>query len=172
MPPQPKLKVYRTPIGFHDAYVAAPSQKAALQAWGSDSDLFAQKIAEQVTDPDLMKEALAHPGEIIRKLRGTAAEQVAALGSEAAKKAAKRPAKPKPKSKPSRAALAQAEHEVQELKSRQADEVEVIKREMTALAQKLKDAESAYVVELKAAETQLQDQAAQYEKALRVWEGN
>ena len=24
-----KLKVYRTPIGFHDAYVAAPSQKAA-----------------------------------------------------------------------------------------------------------------------------------------------
>jgi hypothetical protein len=152
--------------------VAAPSQKAALQAWGSDSDLFAQKIAEQVTDPDLMKEALAHPGEIIRKLRGTAAEQVAALGSEAAKKAAKRPAKPKPKSKPSRAALAQAEHEVQELKSRQADEVEVIKREMTALAQKLKDAESAYVVELKAAETQLQDQAAQYEKALRVWEGN
>ena len=33
----PKLKVYRTPIGFHDAYVAAPSQKAALDAWGSDA---------------------------------------------------------------------------------------------------------------------------------------
>ena len=26
------LKVYRTPIGFHDAYVAAPSKKAALRA--------------------------------------------------------------------------------------------------------------------------------------------
>ena len=29
-----KLNVYRTPIGFHDAYVAAPSQHAALLAWG------------------------------------------------------------------------------------------------------------------------------------------
>jgi hypothetical protein len=28
-----KLKVFRTPIGFHDAYVAAPSKKAALAAW-------------------------------------------------------------------------------------------------------------------------------------------
>jgi hypothetical protein len=29
MPRVAKLKVFRTPIGFHDAYVAAPSQKAA-----------------------------------------------------------------------------------------------------------------------------------------------
>jgi hypothetical protein len=28
-----ELKVYRTPIGFHDALVAAASQKAALEAW-------------------------------------------------------------------------------------------------------------------------------------------
>lgn len=35
-----RLKVYRTPIGFHDTYVAAPSQKAALAAWGSGHDLF------------------------------------------------------------------------------------------------------------------------------------
>ena len=40
-----KLKVFRTPIGFHDAYVAAPSQKAALQAWGTDTDLFARGVA-------------------------------------------------------------------------------------------------------------------------------
>jgi hypothetical protein len=33
MPRAAKLKVFRTPIGFHDAYVAAPSQKAALEAW-------------------------------------------------------------------------------------------------------------------------------------------
>jgi hypothetical protein len=170
MPAQQKLKVYRTPIGFHDAYVAAPSQKAALQVWGSDSDLFAQNLAEQVTDPDLMKEALAHPGEIIRKLRGTADEQVEALGSEAAKKVAKRPANSKPK--PSRAALAQAERKVQELKCRQVDEVEALKGELAALEHKLKDAERAHVVELKAAEGQLQDQAARYEQALRAWEGN
>ena len=53
-----KLKVFRTPIGFHDAYVAAPSQKAALEAWGADGNLFAQGIAEQVTDPDVMEEPL------------------------------------------------------------------------------------------------------------------
>jgi hypothetical protein len=69
--------------------VAAPNQKTALQAWGSDSDLFAQKIAEQITDPELMTEPLARPGEIIRKLRGTADEQVEELGKEAAKKAAR-----------------------------------------------------------------------------------
>ena len=45
-----KLKVFVTSIGFHDAYVAAPSQKAALEAWGADSNIFAQGIAEQVTD--------------------------------------------------------------------------------------------------------------------------
>ena len=44
------LKVYRTPIGFHDAYVAAPSQKAALAAWGADANLFARGSAEQVTE--------------------------------------------------------------------------------------------------------------------------
>ena len=73
-----KLKVYRTPIGFHDAYVAAPSQKAALEAWGSDADLFARGIAEIVTDEVLSVEPLASPGNVIRKLRGTADEQLEA----------------------------------------------------------------------------------------------
>ena len=35
-----KLKVFRTAIGFHDAYVASPSRAAALRAWGADTDLF------------------------------------------------------------------------------------------------------------------------------------
>lgn len=74
-----KLKVFRTPIGFHDAYVAAPSQKAALEAWGSDADLFARGSAEEVTDPELMKAPLESPGTIVKVLRGTKAEQLAAL---------------------------------------------------------------------------------------------
>jgi hypothetical protein len=40
-----RLKVFRTPIGFHDAYIAAPSQKAALEAWGSDKDIFSSVAA-------------------------------------------------------------------------------------------------------------------------------
>ena len=58
--------------------VAAPSQKAALQAWGSDADLFARGIADVVTDEALTAEPLASPGKVIRKLRGTADEQLAA----------------------------------------------------------------------------------------------
>ena len=44
------LKVFRTAAGFHDAYVAAPSRKAALEAWGADVDLFARGIAEHPAD--------------------------------------------------------------------------------------------------------------------------
>lgn len=64
-----KLKVFRTPAGFHDAYVAAPSQKAALAAWGSNANLFARGLAEVVTDPALTAAPLARPGEVIRVAR-------------------------------------------------------------------------------------------------------
>jgi hypothetical protein len=74
-----KLKVFRTPIGFHDAYVAAASQKAALAAWGADADLFARGLAEKVEDPDLTREPLSKPGQVIRLKRGTDAEHFAAL---------------------------------------------------------------------------------------------
>lgn len=72
----PKLKVFRTPAGFHDAYVAALSQKAALKAWGSDADLFARGIADKVTDPKLMKEPLAKPGVVIKVSRGSAGDHL------------------------------------------------------------------------------------------------
>ncbi|RZL68847.1 MAG: hypothetical protein EOP66_18200 [Sphingomonas sp.] len=113
-----KLKVYRTVAGFYDAYVAAPSQKAALAAWGSDRDLFARGIAEQVTDPALMAEPLALPGTVVKHSRGTTAEQIAALPEQRApaaprdadpKPAAKPQAKPKPKPRPKRDELDAAE---------------------------------------------------------------
>lgn len=170
MPPQQKLKVYRTPIGFHDAYVAAPSQKAALRAWGSDSDLFAQKIAEQVTDPELMKQPLAHPGEIIRKLRGTIDEQIEALGSKAARRAAKEPAKSKPK--PSRVGLAKAEREVQDVRQRQAGEIKALDAQLAALQGKLADAKRAHAAELEAAERRLQNEADDYERAIKDWDSS
>ena len=75
-----KLNFFRTPIGFHDAYVAAASQKAALEAWGSDGNLFAQGIAAEVTDAALMKKPLARPGTVVRVSRGTAEEHFAAVG--------------------------------------------------------------------------------------------
>ena len=78
--PKRRLKVFRTPIGFHDAYVAAPSQKAAFAAWGTDSNLFSAGAAEQVTVPELMKVPLERPGAVIKVLRGDKADQIKALG--------------------------------------------------------------------------------------------
>ena len=74
-----KLKVFRTTAGFNDAYVAAPSQKAALAAWGADVDLFARGIAEVVTDPALTAEPLANPGKVLTVSRGDLAAHLKAL---------------------------------------------------------------------------------------------
>ena len=75
-----KLRVFRTPIGFHDAYVATPTKKAALEAWGTDANLFARGTAEEVTDPKLTAAPLERPGEVIRVSRGDLSAQLKALG--------------------------------------------------------------------------------------------
>ena len=74
----PNLKVFRTTIGFHDAYVATASRAAALRAWGASTDLFAMGAAETVTDPSLTAAPLAQPGTIIKLSRGSAADHLAA----------------------------------------------------------------------------------------------
>jgi hypothetical protein len=101
-----KLKVFRTAIGFHDAYVAAPSRKAALAAWGADADLFARGVAEEVTDAKLTREPLTHPGEVIRVSRGGLSDHLKALPKKKKKakaapgKAEEAPRKPRKAAKP------------------------------------------------------------------------
>ena len=73
-----RLKVYRTAAGFEDALVAAPSQAAALRAWGARGDLFALGEADVVTDPELTAGPLARPGEVVRRPRGDMAAMLAA----------------------------------------------------------------------------------------------
>lgn len=41
----PRLKVFRAQMGFFDSVIAAPSQKAALEAWGARQDLFHEGFA-------------------------------------------------------------------------------------------------------------------------------
>src|SRR5215218_8199225 len=105
-----KLKVFRTPIGFHDAFVAAPSRKAALEAWGSATDLFSAEIAEEVKalDGKGAKGALARPGEVIRVERGGGEGGRASPQPDADRRKKKSP-------KPSRAPLAKAEAALVEL---------------------------------------------------------
>ena len=85
-PKMPKLKVFRTTIGFHDAYVATPSRAAALRAWGATTDLFAMGAAEEVVEESLMVKPLAAPGAIIKQSRGTAADHIAASAQASSKR--------------------------------------------------------------------------------------
>ncbi len=142
------LKVFRTSIGFDDAYVAAPSRAAALRAWGSTRDLFATGAAEQVTDPAHMEEPLAQPGVVIRRSRGTLKDQLAALGPVPARVSRRAPAatpapggaaagsrKPAmPAPKPSRVAVLKAEQAIASYEQRAAAEIAALRRREAALA--------------------------------------
>jgi hypothetical protein len=48
---------YETSLGFFDLAVAAPSMKAALDAWDADSNLFHQGAAKQSDDPNVLAAA-------------------------------------------------------------------------------------------------------------------
>lgn len=68
-----KLKLYQTSLGFYDSVVAAPSQAAALRAWGTDTNLFREGLAEIATDPATIEAALAHPETPLRRPVGSTA---------------------------------------------------------------------------------------------------
>lgn len=147
------LKVSRTPIGFHNAYLAATSRKAALEAWGADADLFARGIAEDVTDPALTVAALEDPGTVVRKVHGAVDEQVAALPpdakpSEVMAKAdethfASKP-KPKPKPRPSRTPPDEAEAAVENAKAEHEAARSNLEAEIAALQKKRRGRDKKY----------------------------
>jgi hypothetical protein len=175
-----KLKVFRTPIGFHDAYVAAPSQKAALQAWGSDANLFARGIAEIVTDPELTKEPLARPGEVIKRTRGTLAEQIAALPADAPRGRVKentgsnaRKSQPnrQPKPRPDRSELDAAETEVADAKARQRAELKELEQREAELAKERRDIERVHETELRRLKRAEERARAAYQRAMARWRG-
>jgi hypothetical protein len=66
-----KLKTYQTSLGFFDLAIAAPSMKAALDAWGADSNLFHQGAAKESDDPDVIAATLKKPGVVLRRAVGS-----------------------------------------------------------------------------------------------------
>ena len=100
-----KLKTYETSLGFFDLAIAAPSMKAALEAWGADSNLFHQGAAKQSEDPDVVAATMAKPGVMLKRPVGSNgpfkehAELPTNLGDATARssKAARKPAGRKPK---------------------------------------------------------------------------
>jgi hypothetical protein len=66
-----KLKTYQTSLGFFDQAIAAPSMKAALEAWGADSNLFHQGAAKESHDPEVIAATMAKPGVVLRRPVGS-----------------------------------------------------------------------------------------------------
>jgi flagellar motility protein MotE (MotC chaperone) len=176
-----KLKVFRTPIGFHDAYVAAPSQKAALEAWGADGNLFAQGIAEQVTDPELMEEPLASPGKVIKRVRGSTDEHFAALDRTARKPKSKAQAedkedteeapkpKAKPKPRPRRDELDAAEQALEKVEKKQRKKLAELDQKIRELERKRRDLQRKHEAERDELAEERDRARSAYDRAMEAW---
>jgi hypothetical protein len=66
-----KLKTYQTSQGFYDLAIAAPSMKAALEAWGASSNLFHQGFAKEVDDKEVIAATMERPGVILQRPVGS-----------------------------------------------------------------------------------------------------
>src|SRR6201999_4115568 len=102
-----KLKTYLTSLGFYEQAIASPSMKAALEAWGADSNLFHQGAAKESTDPDIVDATMKKPGVVLKRPVGSGgpfgehAELPKNLGHDGRKKPAHKPsAKAKKSSAP------------------------------------------------------------------------
>src|SRR3954452_6785808 len=71
-----KLKTYQTSLGFFDEAIAAPSMKAALEAWGTKTNLFHQGVAKEVDDPDVIAATLRKRGVILKRPQKCAAPAI------------------------------------------------------------------------------------------------
>jgi len=173
------LKVFRTPIGFHDAYVATPTKKAALEAWGSRRNLFTLGEAEQVTDPELMREPLAAPGVVIKVSRGTTAQQLNALPPNETVPApqpkvpsASAPKTTKPKRaepRPSRAKLDLAEASLAQLSDANAEALAAIDQEIEAIRQRRAALVGRQSKAVDASQAALDRARADYDTRIKKW---
>ena len=68
-----KLKTFQTSLGFYDLAIAAPSMKAALEAWGVGSNLFHQGAAKETDDADwcVVAATMSKPGVVLKRPAGS-----------------------------------------------------------------------------------------------------
>ncbi|HEX8232504.1 MAG TPA: hypothetical protein VF559_04045 [Caulobacteraceae bacterium] len=160
-----RLKVFASRQGFFDTVVAAPSQAAALEAWGTHQNLFAQGVARVTDEPEAVEAALARPGQVLRRAVGSG-EGFTVEGGEitlpelpnppAAKsrgKAAAAPAKPAP----DRGKLDAAEAALTRAEAQHAREAAGLERERERLAR-----------EMEGVERRMREQVADAERDLRA----
>jgi hypothetical protein len=170
-----KLKVFQAQFGFYDTVVAAPSQAAALRAWGVNQNLFASGEAKITTDAAAVAAATANPETPLRRAVGSSepfALEPTSLPDvpDAPKKVAMKPAaKAKPAAPPRPAAdrskLDAAEKALGQLdESRKREEAD-FRREAEELETRRTAAQVAYVEARKAATSKVVEARTTYRKA-------
>lgn len=176
MPPTRKLKVFRTAIGFHDAYIAVPSKKAALDAWGSDRNLFAIGAAEPVEDGALADKARSVPGEVIKVARGTTDQHLAALPKDVQKPRASPAKEPKTpvrarisRPRPSRRALEKANAAFEKAERVRADELERLDQQIAALTDARRAKREAHDERIANLRDKITDAQDRYDSEMARW---
>jgi hypothetical protein len=170
-----KLKVFQAQFGFYDTVVAAPSQAAALRAWGVNQNLFASGEATVATDEAAIAAATAHPETPLRRAVGShdpfALEPISLPEVPAApKKAAVKPAakaRPAVPARPpaDRSKLDAAEKDLGDLDEARKREEADFRREAEDLETRRTAAQEAYVQGRKAATAKVVEARTAYRKA-------
>jgi hypothetical protein len=170
-----RLKVFQAHLGFFDVVVAAPSQAAALAAWGVHQNLFASGEARPADDEKAVAAAMAAPGVVLRRAvgshdpfvrEGARLPQLPPAAKPRAAGKAGRPPAPKPKRpKPDRAALEAAEAALAKLEAQRKNEEAELAREAAALEARRGDARIAYAEAREAARKAVAAARQAYRKA-------
>lgn len=98
-----KLKTFQTSLGFYDLAIAAPSMKAALEAWGAGSNLFHQGAANETDDPEVVRATMSKPGVVLKRPAGSTgrfAEHADLPDIENEGSARRKGARPEPRRRP------------------------------------------------------------------------
>lgn len=165
-------KVYQTRLGFFDTVVAAPSQAAALRAWGVRQNLFATKDAQVTEDPQAVAAAVGRPGTPLMRPAGSQEPFSTAPSLPRAPDRTSRTERRAPHSKeevtrkpPDRTALDTAERRLVRLSEDHAREAAELKRRREVLEEESKAAHQRWRRERKAAEADVTRERRAFERA-------
>jgi hypothetical protein len=169
-----KLKVFQAQFGFHDSVVAAPSQTAALRAWGTRQNLFAEGRARITDDPQAVEAARTHPEIPLRRpvgstdpfeLEPTALPTIPDRPKSKVVKTQPTPT-PLPKRPPAdRAALDGAEAALRMVDERRKREEARLREDQAELERKIAERQAAYVTARKDATAAVVEARLAYRKA-------
>jgi hypothetical protein len=170
-----KLKVFQAQFGFYDTVVAAPSQAAALRAWGVNQNLFASGQAKATTDEAAITAATANPETPLRRAVGSSdpfelePSSLPKIPDPPKKGTSKPTAKSKaaPPAKPpaDRSKLDQAQKRLRALDEGRKSEEADLRKEEDELHARITAAQLAYVSARKAATSKVVEARAAYRKA-------